>query len=114
VRRGKTPVLTEEQARRLLERIDSATLVGATHYYSGAKPVGAMYEKSGKRHEMPAHLKLEAFIDEYLAAAGIRDDGRGPLLFGDQQGRRACGEAYEQRSTPTAGSAGAPPRPDSG
>jgi hypothetical protein len=47
VRRGKTPVLTEEQARRLLKRIDSATLVGAAHYYSGAKPVGAMYEKGG-------------------------------------------------------------------
>ena len=28
VRRGKTPVLTEEQARRLLETIDSSTLVG--------------------------------------------------------------------------------------
>jgi integrase len=29
---------------------------------------------------MPAHHKVEAFIDEYLAAAGIRDDGRGPLF----------------------------------
>jgi site-specific recombinase XerD len=28
VRRGKTPVLTEEQARRLLESIDTSTLVG--------------------------------------------------------------------------------------
>jgi integrase len=34
----------------------------------------------GKRHEMPAHHKLEAFIDEYLAAAGIRDDGKGSLF----------------------------------
>jgi hypothetical protein len=55
-----------------------------------------MYEKGGKRHQMPAHLKLEAFIDEYLAAAGIRDDdGRAPSS--DQKGRRARGEAYEQR-----------------
>ena len=29
---------------------------------------------------MPAHHKLEAFLDEYLAAAGIRDDGKGPLF----------------------------------
>ena len=29
---------------------------------------------------MLAHHKLEAFIDEYLAAAGIRDDGKGPLF----------------------------------
>jgi site-specific recombinase XerC len=28
VRRGKTPVLTEEEARRLLESIDSSTLIG--------------------------------------------------------------------------------------
>ena len=25
------------------------------------------------RHEMPAHQELEHFLDEYLAAAGIRD-----------------------------------------
>ena len=36
-----------------------------------------MYEKGGKRHEMPAHHKLEAYIDEYIVAAGIRDDGKG-------------------------------------
>ena len=28
VRRGKTPVLTEEQARRLIESIDTSTVVG--------------------------------------------------------------------------------------
>jgi tetratricopeptide (TPR) repeat protein len=29
---------------------------------------------------MPAHHKLEQFIDEYLAAAGIREDGKTPLF----------------------------------
>jgi integrase len=29
---------------------------------------------------MRAHHKLEAFIDEYLGAAGIREDGKGPLF----------------------------------
>ena len=29
---------------------------------------------------MPAHHKLEAFIDAYVAAAGIRDDGKSPLF----------------------------------
>jgi hypothetical protein len=37
-------------------------------------------EKGGKRHEMPAHHKLEAFLDEYVAAAGIREDGKSPLF----------------------------------
>ena len=29
---------------------------------------------------MPAHHKLEQFLDEYLLAAGIRDDGKTPLF----------------------------------
>jgi site-specific recombinase XerD len=105
VRRGKTPVLTEDQARRLLDSIDASTLVGlrdralisvmiysfarigavvamkVEDYYPGGKRWWVrLHEKGGKRHEMPAHHKLEAFIDEYLAAAGIRDDGKTPLF----------------------------------
>ncbi|MFL5270317.1 MAG: integrase, partial [Stellaceae bacterium] len=50
------------------------------YYPEGKRWWVRLHEKGGKRHEMPAHHKLEAFIDEYLAAAGIRDDGRGPLF----------------------------------
>jgi integrase/recombinase XerD len=39
-----------------------------------------LQEKGGKRHEMPAHHKLEQFLDEYLAAAGIRDRDKTPLF----------------------------------
>jgi integrase len=35
------------------------------------------HEKAGKRHEMPAHHKLDAFLDEYLRAAG---DDKSPLF----------------------------------
>src|SRR3954462_15596965 len=104
VRRGKTPVLSEEQARRLIESIDTSTVVGLRdraligvmtyafarigavvamrvedYYPNGKRWWLRLHEKGGKRHEMPAHHKLEAFIHEYLAAAGIRDDGKGPL-----------------------------------
>jgi len=105
VRRGKTPVLTEDQARRLIASIDTLTLVGlrdraliGVMTYAFAR-VGAvvgmtvddcypqgkrwwvrLHEKGGKRHEMPAHHKLEAYIDEYLGAAGIREDGKTPLF----------------------------------
>jgi site-specific recombinase XerD len=119
VRRGKTPVLTEDQARRLLGSIKVAKkvarpdgaeagdpwLVGlrdralmAVMTYTFAR-IGAvvgmrvedyypdgkrwwvrLHEKGGKRHEMPAHHKLEQFLDEYLAAAGIREDGKTPLF----------------------------------
>ena len=36
--------------------------------------------KGGKRHEMPAHHNLEAYLDAYIDAAGIRDDGKAPLF----------------------------------
>jgi integrase len=39
-----------------------------------------LHEKGGKRHEMPAHHKREAFINEYLDAAGIRGEGKSPLF----------------------------------
>jgi integrase len=39
-----------------------------------------LHEKGGKRHEMPAHHKLERFLDEYLAAAGIGDRDKTPLF----------------------------------
>jgi integrase len=39
-----------------------------------------LHEKGGKRHEMPAHHKLEAFLDEYIKAAGIGEDGKSPLF----------------------------------
>jgi integrase/recombinase XerD len=105
VKRGKTPVLTADQARRLIAGIDVPTLVGLrdraligvmTYAFARIGAVVAMrvdeyypegkrwwlrlHEKGGKRHEMPAHHKLEAFIDEYVAAAGIRDDGKSPLF----------------------------------
>jgi len=50
-------------------------------YYPGAKRWWIrLHEKGGKRHEMPTHHKLEQFLDDYLAAAGIRDEGKSPLF----------------------------------
>jgi integrase len=39
-----------------------------------------LHEKGGKRHEMPAHHNLEAYLDSYIEAAGIRDGGKAPLF----------------------------------
>jgi integrase len=39
-----------------------------------------LHEKGGKRHEMPAHHNLEAYLDAYIEAAGIRDGGKAPLF----------------------------------
>ena len=98
-------MLTEEQARQLLDSIDTSTVVGLRdraligvmtyafarigavvamrvedYYPNGKRWWVRLHEKGGKRHEMPAHHKLEAYLDEYLDAAGIRDDGKTPLF----------------------------------
>ncbi len=108
---GKTPALSAEEARQLLDSIDTSHVVGlrdraiiALMVYTFAR-VGAMvkmrvedyypqqkrwwvrlHEKGGKRHEMPAHHNLETYIDEYITEAGIADDKKG-FLFRTAIGR---------------------------
>jgi integrase len=38
------------------------------------------HEKGGKVNEMPCHQKLEAYLDAYIATAGIENDHKGPLF----------------------------------
>jgi len=105
VKRGKTPVLTGAEARALLDSIDTSTLVGLRdralislmvftfarvgavvamrvedYYPQGKRWWVRLHEKGGKRHEMPAHHTLEAYLDAYLDAAGHRDSGKTPLF----------------------------------
>src|SRR5271169_3463262 len=119
VRRGKTPVLTEEEARQLLDSIDTTTLVGLRdraliavmtfafarigavvamrvedYYPEGKRWWVRLHEKGGKRHEMPAHHKLEAYIDEYLLAGWHPRRGQSPPLpLRGRQDRRANPDA---------------------
>jgi site-specific recombinase XerD len=104
-KKGKTPVLTPEEARELVDSIETDTLIGlrdraliALLVYSFAR-VGAavkmrvedfytqgrrgwvrLHEKGGKRHEMPAHHNLDAYLEAYLQAAGISEDRKAPLF----------------------------------
>jgi integrase len=58
-------------------------VVGMTvddYYSEGKRWWLRLHEKGGKHHEMPAHHKLEAYIDEYLDAAQIRGQDRSPLF----------------------------------
>jgi site-specific recombinase XerD len=105
VKTGKTTVLDAPQARELLDSIDATSLVRlrdraliAVMTFSFARvsavvamrvedylPKGKRWwvrlrEKGGKLHEMPAHHNLETYLDEYIAAAGIRENRLGPLF----------------------------------
>ncbi len=99
VKRGKTPVLTAEEAPQLIDSIDVTTLIGlrdraligvmvftfarvaaaldmkvGDHYIEGRKAWIRLHEKGGKRHEMPANHKAADYLDAYIAAAGIAPD----------------------------------------
>jgi site-specific recombinase XerD len=113
VKRGKTPVLTADQARTLLDSIKTDSIVGlrdraligvmvysfarvsATvhmkvedYYQNGKRWWFRLHEKGGKLHDVPAHHNAEAYLDAYLSAAGIADEKRG-LLFRSVDRNRA-------------------------
>jgi site-specific recombinase XerD len=121
VKRGKTPVLTPDEARKLLDSIDVTTLVGLRDRaligmmaYSFARVSAAvsmrvedyfgqgkrwwvrLHEKGGKVHEMPCHHNLEAYLDAYLQAAGMLEAKKSPL-FRSARGR--TGELTESPMT---------------
>lgn len=105
VKKGKTPVLTADEARILLDSIDTSSVMGlrdraliALMAYTFAR-VGAalamrvedyfiqgrrgwvrLHEKGGKRHEVPAHHNLDEYIEAYIKDAGLQVDPKG-LLF---------------------------------
>ncbi len=105
VKRGKTPVLDAEQARQLLDSIDTAKLIGlrdraiiavmvfsfarvsATvslrvedYYQDGKRWWFRFREKGGKLHQVPAHHTAEAYLDAYMFAARIGEDKKAPLF----------------------------------
>jgi site-specific recombinase XerD len=104
-KRGKTQILTPEEARQLIDSIDVTTPIGLRDRaliglmsYTFAR-VGAalgmrvedvytqdrrlwvrLLEKGGKRHEMPCHHNLETYLHAYIDGCGLAADPRGPLF----------------------------------
>jgi hypothetical protein len=104
-KRGKTPVLSPDQARTLLDSIDLATIgglrdraiIGAMvfsfaqvsaligmnvedYYPNGKRWWIRLHEKGGKFHEVSAHHSAEAYLDAYLGAASISGERKVPLF----------------------------------
>jgi site-specific recombinase XerD len=111
VKKGKTPVLTADEARTLLDSIDvtaidglrDRALIGLMCYsfarvsaavgmniedydQQGKRSFFRLREKGGKFHEVPAHHVAEQYLDAYLAVAGIIDDQKAPLFRTIQHG----------------------------
>lgn len=105
VTKGKTPVLTVEEARALLDAIPTDTLTGLRdraligvmvytfarvnavigmkvkdYFTQGRRGWVRLHEKGGKEHEVPCHHSLEQILDDYIEAAGIAGDPNGPLF----------------------------------
>lgn len=105
IKKGKTPVLSAEDARTLLDSIDTESLIGlrdraiigvmvysfarvgavvrmrvSDYYQNGRRCWFRLHEKGGKFHEVPAHHSAEEYLDAYLAAAGIVDAKATPLF----------------------------------
>lgn len=105
VKRGKTPVLSADEARELLDSIDCSTVVGLRdraligtmiytfarvsavtsmsvddYYQLGKRSWIRLHEKGGKFHEVPAHHKAQEFLDSYITKADIEEDASSPLF----------------------------------
>ena len=101
IKKGKTPVLTPEEARLLLDSIDVAEISGLRdraliavmvysfarvsavvgmnvedYYQQGKRCWLRLQEKGGKQHEVPVHHKAEEYLDAYIKAAGIAERKR--------------------------------------
>jgi len=97
VKKGKTSVLSAEEARALIDAIDTSAVIGLRDraliglmVYTFAR-VGAaikmrvedvyvqsrrtwvrLHEKGGKEHEMPCHHNLEAWLQAYIEGAQLQ------------------------------------------
>lgn len=120
VKKGKTPVLSAEEARTLLDSIDTSTTIGLRDraliglmvytfarvgaaiqmrvedvYIQGRRTWVRLHEKGGKQHEMPCHHNLEAWLHEYIEGAQL-GDAKGHLF------RSAAGRTGRLADTPMA------------
>lgn len=105
IKKGRTPVLTATEARRLLDCIDTTTIIGLRdraligvmafsfarigaalgmriedYYVERGEAWFRLHEKGGKLHYVPAHPKAILYLDAYLAAASPTDDREAPIF----------------------------------
>ncbi len=105
IKKGKTPVLSRADMRKLLDSIDASHVVGLRdraliglmvysfahvsavvnmkvrgYYQNGKRWWIRLHEKGGKFHEVPVHHLAEEYLDAYLQAAAIGEEKNKPLF----------------------------------
>lgn len=105
IKKGKTPVLSAEEARHLLDSMDVGTISGLRdraligvmifsfarvsavvgmdieHYFiQRRRRWFRLREKGGKDHDVPAHRKAEDYVEAYLEEGRIRHEMHSPLF----------------------------------
>lgn len=105
VKKGITPVLSAEEARQLLDSIETDSVTGLRdraligvmvfsfarvgavvamnvedYFQQGKRWWFRLHEKGGKRHDVPAHHNADDYLDFYLIAAGLGDGKATPLF----------------------------------
>jgi integrase/recombinase XerD len=111
IKKGKTPVLSAADARRLLDSIETGHVVGlrdraliglmvysfarvsavvkmrvGDYYQNGKRYWVRLHEKGGKFHEVPVHHTAEEYLDAYIEAAGSAGE-KNKSLFRTTRGR---------------------------
>ncbi len=123
-KKGMTAVLSAEEARTLIDAIETDTLIGLRdraliglmvytfasvgaalkmrvedYFVQGRRGWVRLHEKGGKLHSLPCHHNLDAYLEQYISAGGIADDPKG-LLFRTAVDRRSPATGSGSR-TPT-------------
>ena len=121
-KKGKTPVLTADEARALLDAVDVSTIDGLRDraliglmvytfarigaaltmqvedvYIQGRRTWVRLHEKGGKLHAMPCHHNLDDYLHAYIKTASLTE-GKS-LLFRTMRGR--TGQLSDQPMTQT-------------
>jgi site-specific recombinase XerD len=121
---GKTPILSAQETRLLLDSIDTSSVWGLRNraligvlvfscarvsavvgmkledYFSEGKEWKLrLHEKRGKLHVVPAHHQVIEYVDAYIAAAGIQQEPKKPLFRQFTQGRLLTDEPMTRHAT---------------
>ena len=122
VTKGATPVLTQGEARKLLDHIDTGTLAGLLdralfsvmlysfarvsavlgmrrqdYFAQGSRGWLRLHEKGGRRHDVPAHHRAAEILDEYVEAAELEEPKAALIQSVDRAGERLTGRPLTRR-----------------